>query len=231
MMISHLCARLAARASFTKPFEGYCFDYGSTFEKISSPQRNLEFAFYMRGGTLLSGPVLETSGDLDCSHCKFDEETFFTLDKSNNQLFLWISKRYPAQLDLRHREGDWKRDEGMKFCTLTLRAQLCTLWSEVLSASLTFMSGAVYLSGRKVLQIMFREVLPAVGAEWHCSYMYMYHVLELRQDPLSPPSAHRRMRNVTNYFLVNLSMADLMMSCLNTIFNFIFMKNRYENVC
>ena len=41
-------------------------------------------------------------------------------------------------------------------------------------------------------------------------------------------SAHRRMRNVTNYFLVNLSMADLMMSCLNTIFNFIFMKNRYR---
>ena len=39
------------------------------------------------------------------------------------------------------------------------------------------------------------------------------------------------MRNVTNYFLVNLSMADLMMSCLNTIFNFIFMKNRYESVC
>ena len=37
------------------------------------------------------------------------------------------------------------------------------------------------------------------------------------------------MRNVTNYFLVNLSMADLMMSCLNTIFNFIFMKNRYCN--
>ena len=37
------------------------------------------------------------------------------------------------------------------------------------------------------------------------------------------------MRNVTNYFLVNLSMADLMMSCLNTVFNFIFMKNRYSN--
>jgi hypothetical protein len=34
------------------------------------------------------------------------------------------------------------------------------------------------------------------------------------------------MQNVTNYFLVNLSFADLMMSCLNTIFNFIFMKNR-----
>ena len=39
-------------------------------------------------------------------------------------------------------------------------------------------------------------------------------------------SGHRRMQNVTNYFLVNLSFADLMMSCLNTIFNFIFMKNR-----
>eukprot|EP00095_Tigriopus_kingsejongensis_P002266 maker-scaffold633_size121756-snap-gene-0.27 protein:Tk02266 transcript:maker-scaffold633_size121756-snap-gene-0.27-mRNA-1 annotation:"tachykinin-like peptides receptor 86c" len=38
--------------------------------------------------------------------------------------------------------------------------------------------------------------------------------------------AHKRMQNVTNYFLVNLSLADLMMSCLNTIFNFIFMKNR-----
>ena len=35
------------------------------------------------------------------------------------------------------------------------------------------------------------------------------------------------MQNVTNYFLVNLSLADLMMSCLNTIFNFIFMKSRY----
>ena len=39
-------------------------------------------------------------------------------------------------------------------------------------------------------------------------------------------SGHRRMQNVTNYFLVNLSLADLMMSCLNTIFNFIFMKSR-----
>lgn len=38
--------------------------------------------------------------------------------------------------------------------------------------------------------------------------------------------AHRRMQNVTNYFLVNLSLADIMMSCLNTVFNFIFMKNR-----
>lgn len=37
---------------------------------------------------------------------------------------------------------------------------------------------------------------------------------------------HRRMHNVTNYFLVNLSTADLMMSCLNTSFNFTFMKSR-----
>ncbi len=36
------------------------------------------------------------------------------------------------------------------------------------------------------------------------------------------------MRNVTNYFLVNLSLADLVMSCLNTIFNFAYMKNRYN---
>ena len=38
-------------------------------------------------------------------------------------------------------------------------------------------------------------------------------------------SAHQRMRTVTNYFLVNLSVADLMMSLLNCVFNFIFLLN------
>ncbi|XP_074094075.1 tachykinin-like peptides receptor 86C isoform X2 [Cotesia typhae] len=37
--------------------------------------------------------------------------------------------------------------------------------------------------------------------------------------------AHRRMRTVTNYLLVNLSIADLMMAILNCVFNFIFMLN------
>ncbi|GFU44644.1 tachykinin-like peptides receptor 99D [Nephila pilipes] len=35
--------------------------------------------------------------------------------------------------------------------------------------------------------------------------------------------AHKRMRSVTNYFLVNLSFADTMVSTLNVIFNFIYM--------
>ena len=33
------------------------------------------------------------------------------------------------------------------------------------------------------------------------------------------------MRTVTNYFLVNLSVANLLMSCLNCSFNFIYMLN------
>ncbi|XP_024084871.1 tachykinin-like peptides receptor 86C [Cimex lectularius] len=37
--------------------------------------------------------------------------------------------------------------------------------------------------------------------------------------------AHRRMRTVTNYFLVNLSLSDLVMSIFNCIFNFISMMN------
>lgn len=35
--------------------------------------------------------------------------------------------------------------------------------------------------------------------------------------------AHKRMRTVTNYFLVNLSLADAMVSTLNVTFNFVYM--------
>lgn len=37
--------------------------------------------------------------------------------------------------------------------------------------------------------------------------------------------AHKRMRTVTNYFLVNLSIADAMVSTLNVIFNYAYMLN------
>lgn len=39
-------------------------------------------------------------------------------------------------------------------------------------------------------------------------------------------STNRDMKSVTNYFLVNLSLADTMVSTLNVIFNFISMLNR-----
>ncbi|XP_076241349.1 tachykinin-like peptides receptor 99D isoform X1 [Calliopsis andreniformis] len=39
--------------------------------------------------------------------------------------------------------------------------------------------------------------------------------------------AHKRMRTVTNYFLVNLSIADTMVSTLNVTFNYIYMLNSH----
>ena len=39
-------------------------------------------------------------------------------------------------------------------------------------------------------------------------------------------AGHRQMWSSTNYFLVNLSVVDLLMALLNTIFNFIFMRDR-----
>ncbi|KAL1489398.1 hypothetical protein ABEB36_014300 [Hypothenemus hampei] len=39
--------------------------------------------------------------------------------------------------------------------------------------------------------------------------------------------AHKRMRTVTNYFLLNLSVADTMVSTLNVTFNFVYMLNSH----
>ncbi|KAJ8911952.1 hypothetical protein NQ315_012763 [Exocentrus adspersus] len=39
--------------------------------------------------------------------------------------------------------------------------------------------------------------------------------------------AHKRMRTVTNYFLLNLSLADIMVSIFNVIFNFVYMLNSH----
>ena len=38
--------------------------------------------------------------------------------------------------------------------------------------------------------------------------------------------AHRRMWSVTNYFLLNLTMADILMASLNCIFSFVYMRDR-----
>lgn len=56
------------------------------------------------------------------------------------------------------------------------------------------------------------------------SYYYLYsHILQ--SFCLFLFAAHREMRTTTNYFLLNLSVADLLMSSLNCMFNFIYMLN------
>ena len=40
--------------------------------------------------------------------------------------------------------------------------------------------------------------------------------------------AHRRMWSVTNYFLLNLTLSDILMATLNTTFSFIYMKDRWR---
>ena len=42
----------------------------------------------------------------------------------------------------------------------------------------------------------------------------------------SPVSAHRRMWSITNYFVLNLSLADILMAGLNCSFSFIYMRDR-----
>ena len=38
---------------------------------------------------------------------------------------------------------------------------------------------------------------------------------------------NKRMRTVTNFFIFNLALTDLINTIFNSIFNFIFMKNKY----
>lgn len=58
---------------------------------------------------------------------------------------------------------------------------------------------------------------------------YSWYGLALIFYLLHFESAHRAMWSVTNYFLVNLTIADLMMSIFNCIPSFIFMRDRSDN--
>ena len=46
------------------------------------------------------------------------------------------------------------------------------------------------------------------------------------QQVLWTVCAHRRMWSVTNYFLLNLTLSDILMATLNTTFSFIYMRDR-----
>ena len=53
-------------------------------------------------------------------------------------------------------------------------------------------------------------------------------ILEQARNNIYFWKGHKRMWSVTNYYLLNLTMADIMMATLNCIFSFIFMRDRYR---
>ena len=76
--------------------------------------------------------------------------------------------------------------------------------------------------------ILIISIIGNCGVLWIILGMIIHYSIKITQQLLNSPdlSAHRAMWTVTNYFLLSLTISDLLISTINCIPSFIFMRDR-----